>query len=332
MNQSDNPLPDLLLDYHLGLLSEEQAEEVRQEIAADERSAAQSRNLSAWLGLLDAYETPPPPAQFVDRIVDRVAQTPPLRLTEVASSLPPSSGGGSARRPVLSLGELMALAACIILFVGVAVPGVSHQRSRQRQATCAAGLGSIFRGVSEYAAGFNGQMPQTAGFVPGGNWLQAPDPQVPRMANSRNRYMLVRLRMVRPKQFICAAMRNARPMDAGRIADFDDFPAPENCSFDSQNVAGRTLPLGAVPEMPIFADRNPLFDGSELDAAQPYQSNSRSHERGRGQNVLSANGRVLWTTSPVFNLDGDNIWQIEGVSNYTGTELPLRPKDAFIIP
>jgi len=332
MNQPDSPQLDQLLDYHLGLLEGEQAEQIRCEIASHEPSARQSRNVSAWLGLLDSYETPPPPARFVDRIVGGVTQASPLRIAEAVSSLPPSSEGGVSRRPLLTLRELLALAACIILFIGVAVPSVSRHHSRRQQMACASNLGSIYRGLSQYATTFNNMMPQTAGFFPGGNWLGSARPPVSPMANSRNRYMLVRLRFVRPKHFICAGMPYARPMDAERTARFDDFPAPENCSFDSQNVAGPTLPLGSVPGMPVFADRNPLFDGSKLDSNQPYESNSRSHDGGRGQNVLCADGRVMWTTSPVFGPDGDNIWQIEGVSSYTGTECPQYPKDAFIIP
>ncbi len=332
MNQPDNLPPEQLLDYHLGLLENDDAERIRRNIAASDQSASQSRNVAAWLELLDSYKTPPPPTRFVDQIMDRIGQASPLRVTEAASSLPPPSDGRFIRRPVLSLRELVALAACLTFFIGVLVPGLSRARSQQRQAMCASSLGNIGRAVGQYAANFNGMMPQTAGFVPGVNWLRSPQPQVPRVRNSRNRYLVVRLHFAKPESFICAAMGGARPLDADRIDQFEDFPSPENCSFDSQNMAGPTLPLRLAPGMPIFADRNPLFDGSKLDAVDPDRSNSRSHDGGRGQNVLCADGRVVWTTSPMFGTHGDNIWQVEGVTEYTGTEYQRHPADAFVIP
>ena len=332
MNDRDSTRPEHLLDYHLGLLEGTQAEPLEREIAGSAESAAQSRNVSRWLELLDHHKTPPPPTRLVDRIMDGVEHALPLRVTEAASSLPPSSEGESFRRPRLSLGEIIALAACIVFFVGIVVPGVSQHRSRGRRAVCANNLGNIYRGLSQYAASFNGYMPQTAGFSPGVNWLRSPRPGVSRIPNRRNCYLLVRFRFTTPKSFICPAVARARAMGPDQIDRFDDFPAVENCSFDSQNMAGPTLPLGAEQCVPIYADRNPLFDGAGRGTANTPTSNSLSHDGGSGQNVLCGDGRVLWTTTPLFGSRGDNIWQVEGVTTYTGTEYQQHPTDAFVIP
>ena len=331
MNHPDSTRPEQLLDHRLGILEDDLAERLGREIAGSAGPAAQSRNLSKWLELLDHDKTPPPPARFVDRIMDRVERASPLRVTEAASSLPPSSGGESFRRPRLSLRELVALAACIVFFIGVVVPGVSQHRSRGRRAMCAHNLGNIYRGLGQYAASFNGYMPQTAGFVPGVNWLRSPRPGVSRIPNRRNCYLLVRFRFTIPKDFICPAVARARAMGPDQIDRFNDFPAVENCSFDSQNMAGPTLPLGAEQCMPIYADHNPLFDAAGRSAVDRPVSNSRSHS-GSGQNVLCTDGRVSWTTTPVFGPRGDNIWQVEGVTTYTGTEHQRDPADAFVIP
>ncbi|MCK4657880.1 MAG: hypothetical protein KAV82_00015 [Phycisphaerae bacterium] len=334
MDHPDN-YPERLMEYHLGLLEDEQAERMRHEIARSARSASQSRNISQWLELLDEYHTPPPPTHLADQVMCRIEQASPLRITEAVSSLPPSSKGRVFRRPVLSLRELVALAACITLFVGVLVPGFSQQRSRARRMMCASNLGSIYQGVSQYAAGFNGHMPQTAGFVPGINWLQSPRPEVPRMPNSRNRYMLVRLRFVKPDSFICAARGSARTMNADQIDQidqFDDFPDPENCSFDSQNMAGPTLRLGERTCAPIYADRNPFFEGGKFNTLASLEINSTSHDGGSGQNVLCSDGRVVWTITPMFGPRADNIWQIDEATSYTGTEYQRHPTDSFVIP
>jgi hypothetical protein len=332
MSQPDSFQSDQLLDYHLGLMETACEERIRHEIARSEPLKHQSRNVSQWLELLDACEAPPPPTRLVDRVMARIERTTPLRITEAASSLPPSSVGGGSRRPRVSLRELVALAACIIFFIGVVVPGFARNRHQARRALCAANLGSIYGGLTQYAASFNGAMPQTAGFVPGVNWLRSPRPEVPRTPNGRNRYVLLRFHVVTPGNFICAAAPRAKPMDASRIDQWNDFPAAENCSFDSQNMAGPTLPLGEQNRLPIFADRNPLFDGDRLDAVGAAEINSRSHNGGAGQNVLCADGRVLWTTTPLVGPRGDNIWQVEGVTRYTGTEYQQDPTDTFVIP
>ncbi|MFH0983857.1 MAG: hypothetical protein V2A79_20275 [Planctomycetota bacterium] len=332
MNQPDKLRPDHLLDYHLGLVDEEQATQIRCQIADSDLLRTQSRNVSAWLDLLESYPVPPPPPRLVDQIMARMATTPPLRVTEVASSLPPASRGGVFRRPVLSLRELVALAACITFFIGVVIPSVSRVRSQGRRTMCASSLNGLYAGLSQYAANFNGMMPQTAGFIPGINWLRSPQPGVARVPNSRNRYLLVRLHFVKPESFMCAARDDARRMDGGPVDRLDDFPVPENCSFDSQNMAGPTLPLGAGRCVPIYADRNPLFDGGKLNPVNPRETNSRSHDGGSGQNVLCADGQVFWSTTPVFGPQGDNIWQVEGVTTYTGTEYQQHPADAFVIP
>jgi hypothetical protein len=332
MNQPDSIQPDVLLEFHLGLLDAAAAQRVRRELERSPELAIQAHNLKQWLDLVGTYRTPAAPAALPDRIMQAVNRTAPLRVTEAASSLPPSPAGGLVRRPLVSLRELVALAACLMLFIGVVVPGVAHNRSQARQTQCANSLASIFGGLSQYAANFNGAMPQTAGFAPGVNWLRPSTPQAAYVPNSRNRYMLVRLQFVKPDGFVCAAMNGARPMTASGFERLEDFPAPENCSFDSQNMAGPTLPLGERNNLPIYADRNPLFDGGKLNVANPAETNSRTHNGGTGQNVLCTDGRVLWTTSPVLGPRGDNIWQVEGVTSYNGTEYQQHPADAFVIP
>ncbi|MCP4592052.1 MAG: hypothetical protein GY842_15055 [bacterium] len=338
MDQPKHVQPEELLEYHLGLLDEATAEQLHLEIAQSAETVTRSRNVAAWLKLLDGDRASNPPDAMVDQIMGRVEQTDPLRVTEAASSLPPSSGGRLFRRPVLSLRELVALAACITFFIGVVIPGVSQQRSMQRRTACANNLGSIGRGLLQYAADSGGMMPQTASLFPGLGWSSATGPvAVPvrrpaRMSNSPNRFLLVRMRLVNPQSFICAAMEQAREMSTDEIDEFTDFPSPENCSFDSQNMSGPTLPIQAVPAMPVFADRNPLFAQGRFVRTVAAESNSRSHDGGSGQNVLSANGAVRWTESPVFGSQGDNIWKAEGVSESTGNESQLHPADAYIVP
>ena len=81
-----------------------------------------------------------------------------------------------------------------------------------------------------------------------------------------------------------------------------------------------------------MSDANPLFrDGRFVETADPDTTNSLAHG-GDGQNVMTLDGRVEFTTSPLYGDFRDNVWTIQGVRTYTGTEVPTRDDDAFLIP
>jgi hypothetical protein len=97
-------------------------------------------------------------------------------------------------------------------------------------------------------------------------------------------------------------------------------------------MAGPTLPLGQGQAVPLLADHNPLFDNKKCSTPLTPESNSLSHDDGAGQNVLYGDGRVHWSETPLVPPSGDNIWQIEGIERYNGTEFQGRPTDAFLVP
>ena len=94
------------------------------------------------------------------------------------------------------------------------------------------------------------------------------------------------------------------------------------------------------PDLPIMADDNPLFaDGLPLFDARRWQRlpwgdaadvNSRAHG-GAGQNILTLDGRVRWTTTPLSGVEGDNIWILRDVAEYTGREGPAAATDSHLL-
>lgn len=333
-NTSSQPTPnELLLDLQLGQLDPRSAEMLNAEIAESESLAARGRNLGGWLGLLQAYESPLPPPGLVDAVMERVESTPSLRLAAAVSSLPPAADGGVIRRPVISLRELVALAACIAFLVSVVLPSFSRMRSTSQQALCGSNLASIYQGLAQYVSSSpNGSLPQAAGFVPGANWLYPAAPGMPRMSNSRNLFLVVRLGHARPEVFICPSAGSPANTERVILEKMEDFRSSEHCGYDFQNMAGPTLPLGHGRPQPILSDHNPLFDSKRSPTPPGPDANSRSHDNGAGQNVLSSDGRVNWFITPRVPPKGDNIWQIEGVERYNGTEYQQRADDAFLVP
>jgi len=88
-----------------------------------------------------------------------------------------------------------------------------------------------------------------------------------------------------------------------------------------------------------MADMNPLFE-TIPDFAQQLKllvegdlasMNSLNHNL-RGQNVLSSDGSVQFSKKRYVGPDEDDIFTVQGVSEYRGTEKPSCEEDAFVAP
>src|SRR5262245_52303183 len=125
MRDGSEPIEFRLLDLHLNRLEPGEALQVEESIAASAELAAQSRALRDVLSMLDRDEAPETPGDLVESVMARVEAEPRV------IPFPQKAAGAGALRsgqeisatPVLSLRELVAIAACITLFIGVFVPG-----------------------------------------------------------------------------------------------------------------------------------------------------------------------------------------------------------------
>ena len=155
--------------------------------------------------------------------------------------------------------------------------------------------------------------------------------------NRQHVYPLLRLEYVTdPRAFVCPSQQHV-PMPKAEIQRRNDFLEARNVSYAYQNMAGVRPSANDDPELPILADDNPLFaDGLPLFDARrfgfgdPTTANSRAHN-GAGQNILTLDGRVKWTTTPRCGLAGDNIWVLDGVTDYTGHEGPIASTDSHLL-
>lgn len=322
-----------LLDYHLDQLGPEEADRVKQAILQDGEAARCHKKLSSVLEPLDGWQLPPPPKHLVEDVLDRVGASRNINFAEAASALPPGAEGKLSVSPLLSLRELIAVAACIMFFVGVFVPGFQRARGMAQRTVCANNLGDVLSGVHRYAYANANQLPY-AGMTDGASWLPVKTPGVQRTSNGRNRYLLLKLKFVGdPKSFVCPSRKDDIVMGAGDVQCFDDFPQPENCSYVSQNMLGGSPRPGDRPGMAFMADANPLFDGGRINCKiDPRTSNSSSHGHGAGQNIALLDGSTVWAKTPVYGPPVDNIWLAGERLLYTGTEAPECTTDSFLVP
>lgn len=333
-------LPDIesmLLDLHLNRLESDQAREVEEALAESPDLAGKSRALRDLLSHLDAADVPEPTVSLADAVMGRIEKAVrPLPFKEMT----PVSPGESAGTRFFSLRELIAIAACILLFVGIFVPGYQKTRSIARRNMCSHNLRAASIANSAYAQQSDGFLPWF-GHQPNASWLPVRAPNVPRFSNSRTMFVLLQQGLIpnnNPRVFICPSVPNARPMIAEDYRRFNDFAEPANISY---STIFANLPKGRRiekmdPRMVIAADPNPLFDGrGGGHHLSPYDEagNSLAHESGAGQNAVYVTGSGGWYTKPTIGVDQDHIYRAGGkLTHYTGIEKPLSETDTLLVP
>ena len=326
-----------LLDLHLGHLSVAEQAELRQRIADDPALAAQDEALAGVFAALRGVPEEPAPAGLKERILARVhAAGPSPRVVQPAKN----PAAELERRPerVIRLGnlrDLVAVAALIVMAVGLGFPSLMHMRERGQRMGCSYNMAQLGRGVQQYATASLGSLP-FAGWSPQSSWRPSSDPNIVTVPNRRHVFLLLGQRIVAdPQLFICPSRRGV-PMAKSTIEQHKDFLEGRNLNYAYQNMAGVRPSVNDDPRLPILADENPLFeDGLPLFDPRRLlggreKANSQAHG-GAGQNILTLDGRVKWATSPFGGIDGDNIWTLRGVAEYTGHEGPASQTDSHLL-
>ncbi len=326
-----------LLDWHLERLEDEDRSRVEQELQGDAELRAISDRLGRILQPLDHWQVAPAPSHLADKVLAHIERsTQPCAVSDPASrglqparsSVQPETTGSFRRAPLLRLRDVIAAAACILLLVGVFVPGI---RDRSRRAICENNLGSVFKGTSVYQQTFAGSLP-FAGHIPGASWLPGSGQGRPYASNSRHLYKLVKLNCgPEPKDFICPGDAKARPMSVDNLDAYDDFACARNISYDTLNLSGRRPNLRPAIPLAYLSDHNPLFVGGRFNESVNPGTNSPVH-RGRGQTVLALDGSVEFKRTPFHGSLQDNLWLIGNLRRYTGTESPTRDDDVQLVP
>lgn len=342
-NHDLEPLEPMLLDLHLRRLDPSGAEHVEDAIAHSPELAAQSQALREVLGLLDRYEVAEPPDDLADKVMARVAdRTGVLRFPQPAAAPAiPMAEGHELSTPVLSLRELIAIAACITLFIGVFIPGYYKARNLANRSLCRTNMVQIGSALGTYAEANDGALP-SRGYVPNGFWHPVRVRNVMRASNTRHFFLLLASGHMRePRAFLCPADIDARPMlvEGDDYRQFSDFAERANNSYSFMLMNVECAPRlndfrkqGAA-RMALVADRNPLFDSRTAARVNPYDEgtfNSPMHENGAGQNVLYGDGHVAWANNALVGMDRDNIYRCGQLANYQGNEQPMCATDSFL--
>ncbi|MDX2114514.1 MAG: hypothetical protein SFZ24_02680 [Planctomycetota bacterium] len=286
--------------------------------------------VAALLSLLDARDPDSAPADCA-RLIDAT-----LAKIDSASEharrrflLSPVRGESAAPRPGWRVADLGAIAAVLLVGTSLLSPMFNHASDDARRTMCAANLGRTAAGFAMYAADHRGALPQQAASFLGGTWWDVGN--APR-SHSANLYLLVSGGYTPIGALACPGNQHAPVLRTDFSAT--DWRRPEEISFSYQLPTPGRPGWAQLGRTVVLTDRSPIIERARRGEAFNPLASSHNHA-GQGQNVLFADGSVVFYTQPVLE-SGDNMWLPSLIPNpsrsLTGRETPTTDSDAFVGP
>ena len=332
-----------LLDYHLNLDDPTQRQRTEQLLEVDQQAQSLNAALRTMLAPLADLPEVSPPAGLADRtiaFVERRSQALTMeRASDAVDARRAESGNRRERsRWVLgSLRDMIAVAASILLVVMVSQPGLRYARQQAQRIACASQLADTGLAFAGYAADNNGFLPYKSR-QPGARWFVGE-----KGSNTRNAFMLIKGDYVPARAFVCPAVPGRTQVrikiDPKTLKTMVDFSTRRAVSYSTRLTADGDR-IDSLASSVLMADQNPLFAAphgqraGELDLAHNHElatSNSPNH-RGTGQNVLHGAGDVHFRRNRYAGIGQDDIYTINAVTRYRGTEVPQSQADIFTAP
>ncbi|MBN2128198.1 MAG: hypothetical protein JW741_01835 [Sedimentisphaerales bacterium] len=337
MSGFDQEQKDLVFQYCLGLSASEEAARTEQLLARNDEAAKSHARISGALAPLQTLSPPACPGALSDRTVERLRE---LAREHLASAPPPPKILKLARRQNLS--NVIAVAASVLLIVGILIPSSKLMRHRSGLRTCEGQLANISRGLELYSADHEDRFPVMARAADA-PWNRIGHPGPENHSNTRNPFRLLTLGYLdRAEDFVCCGGKRgyASPLTPSQIKAHNDFPSRDHITYSYRVPSDPFLTRTSLSRLPIMADMNPHFEQSaactsarvtlRLDPDR-LRLNSPNHAR-RGQNVLYGGGHVRYSRTRFLDDPTDDIYLPEGTDDCCGVEVPGCLTDTLLGP
>lgn len=339
---------ELLFDYSLGLTSESETVEAERLLAESPEAVILYDTLRSVLSPLDALEVEPCPEELAARTVVRLKEASQAALRP---GRPEELRPVEEARPTMiripfwrNWGDIAAVAAVLVLFVGVLLPTLSFARQQYWRSRCQANLGDVQEGMVRYAGDHDGQLPSVP-VEAGAPWYKVGYQGPENHSNTRRGWQLVREKYVSPDKFLCPA----RPLDGKvsfenlKVEDYCDFPERRFISFSIRIGCPQSRETSSGTRRVLVADLNPLAERLPADHSTEFRlrvdeellrANSRNHG-GRGQNVAFSDGSIQFIRERHTSLSEDDIFMLAEITDgceMRGYERPCSETDVFVAP
>lgn len=241
-------------------------------------------------------------------LTDRVMAT-----IEAAGDAKPISIETARARRNWRVGDLIGIAAALLLGTSVVWPMISAARTDSIKTACLSNMRTVGGGMGMYANENRDSMPVATASLGGGRWW---DVGVETGSNSRNLFTLAKKGFVKVEDLACPGNPGCR--NCCVTPECEDWRSLEEVSYSYQIMLGGHRPAWARPggnpsQTIVMADRSPVvLKNARGEAVSPLE-NSTNHQ-GLGQHALYSDGHVGWIGSPEVVVSGgdqalvDNIW------------------------
>lgn len=276
---------------------------------AEHRSAkvpGSLRDRAEKLDAIGALITSAPVVAGPVRSADQLIDATMARLQHAQQTGKPRRSEG-ARLRKFPLGDLVSVAAMLLLGVAVIWPIAASGRSHMQQLACRSNLAGVASGLGLYSGDNTGQLPMATASAAGSQWW---DVGIPERSNSANLFTLARTEYTTPQSLECGGNPNC---DSRKLTcDDRDWKNIDQVSYSFRVMFGGKNPTWRSPaNVVILSDKSPVVTRAVRGQVVFPAENSPNHD-GRGQNVLALDGSAKFMSSPI-TASGDNMWLPRGI-------------------
>jgi hypothetical protein len=284
---------ELVLDYFLGIASDEQQSQAKELLKTNPGAAQLFNALDGTLKPLKHYVAEDCPEHLAASTVERLKAAKWQSQVRLETLLQAEASKTVKSHNWNNFWQLAAAAAMIVVVVSASIPALTNARYKYWQTKCSAQLASIAHGIDSYAADHGKELPNVA-MTAGSPWWKVGDQGQENVSNTRHLWLLVKNGYAEPECFVCPAriQGKAVKLDRTQVPKLNDFPNRKYVTYSFRvfcNADPRQMVRG---NKVLISDLNPIFEnlpvpGSELNikiTEQMLRANSLNH-RGQGQNV-----------------------------------------------
>jgi len=243
--------------------------------------------------------------------------------------------------------ELTAAAAMFLVVASSFFVWNQGVQQAKYKTVCASNMGKIGAAMAGYAKDNDNRLPAVA-TTAGSPWWKVGDQGKENHSNTRHNWLLVKEGYAKAEHFVCPARKHARPvkLTLEQLQQYNDFTSRRNVSysFALMNDSFQRRQRAGIADG-LMSDRNPLFEnafGSQKKRSSAQDKFVRvfinenklrmmsANHRGQGQNVLLRGGSASFKNKRLIL--NDDIFTVQGITIYMGSETTANDGDIFLVP